>query len=90
MMNDFDELYWHVYNDIADNRDNRNDTNSLLAALKDIRLQHYRDVIEKDIEFLLYKGYSKQEITDELTHLYRQNLNQRQIQNAIDSIIGND
>lgn len=90
MMNDFDELYWHLYNDIADNRGNRNDTNSLLAALKDIRLQHYRDVIEKDIEFLLYKGYSKHEITDELTHLYRQNLNQRQIQNAIDSIIGND
>lgn len=89
MMNDFDELYWNLYDDI-NNRDNKTDTNSLLASMKELRSQYYNDMIEKDTEFLLYKGYDKQSITDELLNIYKDNVNSRFIINIVNNVVGDD
>jgi hypothetical protein len=90
MMNDFDELYWNLYDEITDNRDNKTDTNSLLASMKELRSQYYNDMIEKDTEFLLYKGYDKQSITDELLNIYKDNVNSRFIINIVNNVVGDD
>lgn len=88
-MNDFDELYWNLYDEI-NNRDNKTDTNSLLASMKELRAQYYNDMIEKDTEFLLYKGYDKQSITDELLNIYKDNVNSRFIINIVNNVVGDD
>jgi|GEM_PF-6974826 len=90
MMNDFDELYWNLYDEIIDIRDYKTDTNSLLASMKDLRSQYYNDMIEKDTEFFLYKGYDKQSITDELLNIYKDNVNSRFIINIVNNVVGDD
>jgi len=89
-MNDFDELYWNLYDEIIDIRDYKTDTNSLLASMKDLRSQYYNDMIEKDTEFFLYKGYDKQSITDELLNIYKDNVNSRFIINIVNNVVGDD
>lgn len=87
MFDDFEYIYWKLQDKLEESL---SDVHRLASYINDLRKQYYYDMISKDISFLLYKGYDKKEITDELQRIYKDEVNLRFVLDIINNLVKDD